>query len=200
MGLALSAPQARQMLCYLGLLQKWNRRFNLSALHTPAEMISGLLLDSLGLLPQMRPGTRRVLDVGSGGGAPGIPLAIRCPERSFCLLDRSANRCRFLARVRLELGLDNVQVVQAQVQEYHPAEPPQLLMARAVMPLSRLLKAVAHLCDAGTELLLPQGAVPAEELRVLPEGFELLETLPLQTPGQKSRRCLLRLRRHPAPA
>ncbi|OYW86812.1 MAG: 16S rRNA (guanine(527)-N(7))-methyltransferase RsmG, partial [Pseudomonadales bacterium 32-61-5] len=113
LGIELSEEQQRLLLGYLALLNKWNKAYNLTAVRDPAEMVSRHLLDSLSVVPQVETGGDRWLDVGSGGGMPGIPLAILFPERNFTLLDSNGKKTRFLTQVKLELKLANVEVIHS---------------------------------------------------------------------------------------
>ncbi len=110
-----------QLLHYHALLHKWNQAFNLTAVRDPLEMIDRHLLDSLSLLPYVE--GKRVLDMGTGAGLPGIPLAICLPQTQFVLLDSNGKKIRFVRQAMMELGLQNVEPVQARLEAYQPVEP-----------------------------------------------------------------------------
>ncbi len=121
LGVELSAQQHEQLLAYLALLIKWNKAYNLTAVRDPNEMVSRHLLDSLSVVPFVTEAGDNWLDVGSGGGMPGIPLAILFPERQFTLLDSNGKKTRFLTQVKLELKLANLQVIHSRVEEFVPS-------------------------------------------------------------------------------
>ena len=123
LGVSLSESQHAQLLAYLALLIKWNKAFNLTAVRNPDEMVSRHLLDSLSVLPHVAAAGDNWLDVGSGGGMPGIPLAIMFPERQFTLLDSNGKKTRFLTQVKHELKLANLEVIHSRVEGFTPEQP-----------------------------------------------------------------------------
>ena len=147
MKLAATAHQQRQLLDYLALLEKWNRTFNLTAVRDPAIVVSRQLLDSLSIQDLLR--GEHVLDVGSGAGLPGIPLAIMNPERAFTLLDTNGKKTRFLRQAKLELRLDNVQVEQVRVEQYHPPRLFDTITSRAFASLPDMVELTRHLLAPG---------------------------------------------------
>lgn len=142
LGVELTDIQHQQLLAYLALLIKWNKAYNLTAVRNPDEMVSRHLLDSLSVMPFIENG--RWLDVGSGGGMPGIPLAILFPESQVTCLD-SNGKTRFLTQVKLELKLDNLQVIHSRVEEYQPALPFNGIVSRAFQQHGELLQLDAPL-------------------------------------------------------
>ncbi len=135
LGVSLQARQEEQLLAYLALLIKWNKAYNLTAVRDPDEMVSRHLLDSLSIVPSVAPLGERWLDVGSGGGMPGVPLAILFPERKFTLLDSNGKKTRFLTQVKLELQLSNLDVVHSRVEAYTPAQSFAGICSRAFSSL-----------------------------------------------------------------
>jgi len=121
LGLALAPAAQEKLIAYIELLAKWNQAYNLTAVRDPEQMIARHLLDSLAILPWVR--GPRVLDIGSGAGLPGIPLALARPELQFVLLDSNAKKTRFITQALAELGLENVEVVHSRVEKYQPAVP-----------------------------------------------------------------------------
>src|SRR5690554_1545576 len=121
LGVVLSEQQKQQLLQYLALLIKWNKAYNLTAVRNPDEMVSRHLLDSLSVVQYVEPYGNDWLDVGSGGGMPGVPLAIIFPKRKFTLLDSNGKKTRFLTQVKLELKLDNLEVIHNRVEAFTPA-------------------------------------------------------------------------------
>jgi 16S rRNA (guanine527-N7)-methyltransferase len=195
LGIDLSETQQQQLLAYLALLNKWNKAYNLTAVRDPAGMISRHLLDSLSVAPQVDQSGPRWLDVGSGGGMPGIPLAILFPERSFTLLDSNGKKTRFLTQVKLELRLANVEVIHSRVEQFKPAQPYTDITSRAFSSLDDFANWTRHLGDLETRWLAMKGVQPDDELQALPEDFQLERCLVLKVPGCQGQRHLLILRR-----
>lgn len=188
LGLAVPAAQQQRLLAFVALLDKWNRVFNLTAVRDPAQMVVRHLLDSLVVLPYIK--GPRVLDVGSGAGLPGIPLAIVTPQWRFILLDKQRKKVRFMTQAVIELGLDNVELVQAAVEDYVPAAPMDTVIARAFAPLDRVLQCCGHLCGVGGRLLAMKGRHSPAELQALPGGFRLTDHIDLHVPGLDAHRHL----------
>ncbi|WP_407293908.1 16S rRNA (guanine(527)-N(7))-methyltransferase RsmG [Stutzerimonas zhaodongensis] len=195
LGIDPSETQQQQLLAYLALLNKWNKAYNLTAVRDPAEMVSRHLLDSLSVLPQAEQGGARWLDVGSGGGMPGIPLAIMFPQRNFTLLDSNGKKTRFLTQVKLELSLANVEVVHSRVEAFRPAEPFTDITSRAFSSLDDFATWTRHLSDLDTRWLAMKGVQPDDELQALPADFKLESCVVLKVPGCQGQRHLLILRR-----
>lgn len=193
--LGLKLPtDAPAMLCsYIEVLQQWNRKYNLTAVRAPAQIVSRHILDSLAVAPWVH-GTR-VLDVGTGAGLPGIPLAVAFPERHFTLLDSHGKKTRFVTHAATMLGLRNVEVVQARVETYRAPEPFATVITRAFAALGEFLGASAHLGASGTRWLAMKGAPPADELQALPAGFRLLAVHALKVPGLDAARCVVEVER-----
>lgn len=192
MDLAATGEQQRLLLAYLGLLQKWNRAFNLTAVRDPRVMVSRQLLDSLSI--QRWLSGPRVLDVGSGAGLPGIPLAILNPDHAFVLLDTNSKKTRFLRQVWLELKLGNVEVEQARVEQFQPSEPFQCIVSRAFAPLPKIVALTGHLLAADGRWLAMKGRVPESELAGLAAPHDV-QTYPLQVPGEGAARHLVLIQR-----
>ena len=173
LGVALDADKQRQLLAYLALLIKWNKAYNLTAVRDPDEMVSRHLLDSLSIVPYAEAGDNW-LDVGSGGGMPGVPLAILFPEKRLTLLDSNGKKTRFLTQVKLELKLANLEVVHSRVEAFRPESP---------------------FDGQETRWLAMKGVHPNEELAALPENFRVEAEHALAVPGCQGQRHLLILRR-----
>lgn len=195
LGVDLSAQQQEQLLAYLALLIKWNKAYNLTAVRNPDEMVSRHLLDSLSVLPFVAERGASWLDVGSGGGMPGIPLAILFPERQFTLLDSNGKKTRFLTQVKLELKLANLEVIHSRVEEFRPDVPFAGICSRAFSSLQDFSDWTRHLGDDHTEWLAMKGVHPDDELQALPADFRLQSTHVLKVPGCQGQRHLLILRR-----
>lgn len=195
LGIALSDAQQQALLAYLALLIKWNRAYNLTAVRDPDEMVSRHLLDSLSVVPFVADHGDTWLDVGSGGGMPGVPLAIMFPQRRFTLLDANGKKTRFLTQVKLELKLDNLDVVNARVEAYRPAAPFDGIISRAFSALGDFTDWTRHLGSPQTHWLAMKGVHPDDELQALPGDFRLQSCHLLQVPGCQGQRHLLILRR-----
>ena len=192
--LGLDLPEAVRdgLIAYVELLAKWNRAYNLTAVRDPAGMITRHLLDSLAVVPYLT--GQRVIDVGTGGGLPGIPLSQVFPERQFVLLDTNSKKTRFLVQAKAALGLENVTVVHARVEEYRDDRPFDCIITRAFASVADILKGSRHLLTPDGEFLAMKGAVPEAELAELPQGFYLKEVIALKVPGlEKEQRHLLRI-------
>lgn len=195
LGVALDARQHEQLLAYLALLIKWNKAYNLTAVRNPDEMVSRHLLDSLSVVPFVQPLGERWLDVGSGGGMPGVPLAIMFPERHFTLLDSNGKKTRFLTQVKLELQLANLDVVHSRVEAFTPSQPFNGISSRAFSALQDFAEWTRHLGDGETRWLAMKGIQPDDELQALPQDFRLESCQVLKVPGCQGQRHLLILRR-----
>ena len=195
LGVELSAEQQEKLLGYLALLIKWNKAYNLTAVRDPDEMVSRHLLDSLSVVPFVAQYGDNWLDVGSGGGMPGIPLAILFPERQFTLLDSNGKKTRFLTQVKLELKLDNLQVIHSRVEAFTPPQPFNGIVSRAFSSMENFSNWTRHLGDLNTRWLAMKGVHPADELVALPADFHLDSEHALAVPGCQGQRHLLILRR-----
>ncbi len=196
LGLDIDAATQQRLLDYLALLAKWNKAYNLTAVRDVDEMVSRHLLDSLSIVPSFEAaGGERWLDVGSGGGMPGIPLAILFPGKSLTLLDSNGKKTRFLTQVKLELKLDNLQVIHSRVEAFQPAQPFNGIVSRAFSSLEDFTNWTRHLGDAQTNWLAMKGVHPSDELAALPEDFRVEAERALAVPGCQGQRHLLILRR-----
>ncbi len=186
---ALAAP----LLAYLDELLRWNRAFNLTAVRDPAAAVPRHLLDSLSLLPLLGPGD--LLDVGTGAGLPGVPLALAEPQRRCVLLDSGGKKIRFVRHVALLLGLDNVTPVQARAEDYREAGSFGNVVSRAFADVGRFVALAGHLCAPDGRLLAMKGTDPTHELDALPAGFAVSEVHRVVVPGLSAQRHVVELRR-----
>lgn len=191
LGLVADASVADRLLAFLALLERWNRAYNLTAVRNPKVMVSRHLLDSLAVLPFLK--GSRVADIGTGAGLPGIPLALASPECRFVLLDSNGKKTRFVSQAVLELGLDNVEVVRARVEDYRPEEGFDTVVCRAFAEVAGFLATAGHLLQPGARALLMKGAYPHGELAGLPAGVALRTVHPLNVPGLDAERHLVEL-------
>ena len=194
LGVPLTPAHQEQLLAYLALLIKWNKAYNLTAVRNPDEMVSRHLLDSLSVISFIGE-DERWLDVGSGGGMPGIPLAILFPEKKITVLDSNGKKTRFLTQVKLELKLDNLQVIHSRVEAFRPELPFNGIISRAFSSLEDFSSWTRHLGDLNTRWLAMKGLHPADELVALPPDFQLDSAHALTVPGCQGQRHLLILRR-----
>ena len=193
MNLSLNDDQQHKLLAFLGLLNKWTRAYNLTAVRDEREMVSRQLLDSLSILPWVT--TEHLLDVGAGGGLPGIPLAIALPGKRFTLLDSNGKKTRFLNQCVLELGLDNVEVVHGRAEDCRPAQPFTQISSRAFTALDNLVRWCGDLLAFEGEFLAMKGQFPDDEVAALPTGWRITSSHALAVPGAGAERHLLVLGR-----
>jgi len=190
LGLNCSLAVHAQLRDYVLLLDKWNRVYNLTAVRNPDEMVTRHLLDSLAILPYLR--GSRVLDVGTGAGLPGIPLAIvnkeTCPEREFVLLDSNSKKTRFVQQAVAQLKLTNVAVIHERSEEYRPQVLFDVVVSRAFASVTDMLKNSGQHCAKNGVILAMKGTDPADELRDIPEGFTLESVHAVKVPGLEGQR------------
>ena len=187
--LALPVTAREKLLAYLALLYKWNRTYSLTALRDETKAVSHHLIDSLAILPFVPPGN--LLDVGSGGGMPGIPLAITRPELAVTLIDSNAKKTAFLKQVAIELALPNITVHCGRVEQYHPAAGFAAITSRAFAELANFVGLSAHLLAADGVWLAMKGVWPHEEIARLPAPVRVEAVHRLQLPGLADERHLV---------
>ena len=180
LGQQLPAGAGEQLLHLIFELERWNRRINLTAIRQPADMVPGHILDSLSVRPLLN-GTS-VLDIGTGAGFPGLPLAIADPSREFVLLDSNGRKISFVEYMIGELGLVNVVAVRTRAEDYAPGRRFDTVIARALATLPRLLEIAGHLVGDGGEMLALKGRNPAAELEMLKPGWEY-DVIDVTVPG-----------------
>ncbi|MDT8320530.1 MAG: 16S rRNA (guanine(527)-N(7))-methyltransferase RsmG [Xanthomonadales bacterium] len=185
----LESRGAAALLSYIELLVHWNRRYNLTAVRNPAEMVTRHLLDSLVVLPWSD--GELMLDAGTGAGLPGVPLAIARPQSRFLLLDSVGKKIRFLNHVKRELALDNVEPVQGRLESFRPVRRPDRIISRAFSDLASFASAARHLADRETRLLAMKGKYPASELEALPGWLRVESVEELSVPGLQEDRHLV---------
>ncbi len=193
LGLALPDGAEARLLAYLALLDKWNRVYNLTAVRDAGRMVSHHLLDSLAAVPFFK--GDRVLDVGSGGGLPGIPLAIARPDLRVTLIDSIAKKTAFLLQAKAELGLANLSVVTSRVEDYRPDARFDVITSRAFSDLREFVLLTGHLLAPGGQWLAMKGLYPNEEIAVLPADVRVSADHALVVPGLEASRHLIVLER-----
>lgn len=212
LGLTLPDGAEASLLAYLALLDKWNRVYNLTAVRDAGRMVSHHLLDSLAAVPVfdetlaarphpnpppagegandgLRPPT--AIDVGSGGGLPGIPLAIARPQLQVTLIDSIAKKTAFLLQAKMELGLDNLSVVTSRVEDYRPETGFDLITSRAFSDLKEFASLTRHLLAPGGRWLAMKGLMPHEEIDSLPDWVKVSAHHALRVPGLEASRHLI---------
>lgn len=189
MKLNLDEQQQKKLLDYLGLLHKWNKVYNLTAIREPQKMVDHHLLDSLAVLPFIT--GKRLIDVGSGAGLPGIPLAIANPALTVVVLDSNHKKTVFLQQACIELGLANVSVVCDRVENFVPAEKFDLVISRAFSDLGEFERLTRHLVASGGYQLAMKGLHPYEELAQLPTEIKVQQVISLSVPGLNAQRHLV---------
>jgi len=187
--LSLSAEQCKKLLQFLKLLTKWNRVYNLTAIRDPQASVSAHLLDSLAVTRYLK--SRRILDVGTGAGLPGVPLAIAKPESEFVLLDSSQKKTAFLVQALAELQVGNATVVCERAETWRPAQKFGCIVCRALARLAEFVDLTKHLLASGGMFAAMKGAYPHEEIAQLPAEYRVTQVLPLAIPGLNARRHLV---------
>ena len=193
LGLRLPGDAVATLAAYIELLFQWNQRYNLTAVRERSQMVSRHVLDSLAVAPWLR--GVRVLDVGTGAGLPGIPLAAAFPDRQFTLLDSVGKKTRFVTEAVTAMALRNVEVVQVRVEDYRAPEPFDTVITRAFAALADFLAVSAHLGGPASRWLAMKGAPSESELRELPPGFQLAAVHALKVPGLDAQRCVVEINR-----
>lgn len=192
LGVPLTVRQRDRMLRYIALVSKWNRVYNLTAIREDDKAVSYHLLDSLSILPHLDVGT--ILDIGTGAGLPGIPLALATPDLRVTVLDSNHKKGSFLRQARLELGLDNLDVVVERAETYRPAVRFEAAVSRAFSDLGTFIQAASPLILPNGRMLAMKGVYPNEELEQVPAGILVEKVVRLSVPGLEAERHLVLLR------
>lgn len=186
---ALDEATQEKLLSYLEYLNKWNKTFNLTAIREPAQMVDKHLLDSLAVCPYIE--GEWVLDVGSGAGLPGIPLAIVFPKKSFVLLDSNGKKTRFLTQTVHELRLSNVTVVQSRVENYQHKPLFNVIISRAFAEIPLMIEQTQHLCAKQGQFVAMKGQYPLTELDHLPKEIEVTDIHAFTLPNEPAQRHIV---------
>jgi len=192
-GLTLQQTQHDQLLEYLYLLEKWTQVYNLTAIRGLPKMLTYHLLDSLSLVPRLE-NCRQALDVGSGAGLPGIPLAIAMPEAIWVMLDSNARKTRFIRQAIAHCGLKNAQVVHSRVEDYHSPDSLDFIVSRAYAPLAEFCDSVAHLLEPKTQLITMKTGLRQKEVQQLDSNRFVFEEEIINVPGISDTRSLVSIR------
>ena len=189
--LTCNEKQLNQLLNYLDLLERWNKAYNLTAIRDPFDMINLHLLDSLAISAELQ--GDRFIDVGTGPGLPGIPLAIINQNKNFTLLDSNGKKTRFLFQTKLELGLDNISEVNQRVQDFHPKQTYDCVLSRAFSSLGDMVENCHHLLNQNGYFLAMKGKLPQTELRELPKNYKVEKLHSINVPGVEGQRHLIKI-------
>lgn len=187
MGIDLGEEAVAKLAAYLHLVEKWNRVHNLTAVREPEQMVTLHVLDSLSILPHVA-GATTLLDVGTGAGLPGIPLAIACPGLHAALLDSSHKKCSFLQQARTELDLANVEIVCDRVESWKPAARFDVVVSRAFSDLADFVDQAKHLVAPGGRLMAMKGVYPFEEIARMPATHRVARVIELRVPRLEASR------------
>ena len=194
LGLDLATEVEDKLFAYLALMVKWNRTYSLTAVHGEAAMVSHHLLDSLVVLPHLV-GVESLADVGSGGGLPGIPLALARPALTVTLVESNQKKASFLQQAKIELELVNVSIHCGRVEELKPEHPFEAVISRAFSDLAEFVRLAGHLLAPSGRLLAMKGVNPEQEIAQLPAGWRVAQSLPLTVPGLAAERHLIVIER-----
>jgi 16S rRNA (guanine527-N7)-methyltransferase len=190
--LDLSEEVVEKLVHFVCLLEKWNKVYNLSAIRDIKQMVDLHLLDSLAVTPYIS--GDRIIDVGTGAGLPGIPLALVYPNRHFTLLDSNGKKTRFIQQAVVELGLKNVEIINARVESACLKEPFDTIISRAFASLSDMLASTSHLVVKGGVILAMKGRLNEQERSELPTDVVVEEIIELKVPGVDAERHLVKVR------
>lgn len=191
--LQLDQTKQDQLIEFVLLLDKWNQAYNLTSVRDPEQMMIKHILDSLAVAPFLT--QTRYIDVGTGPGLPGIPLAIAFPEKSFTLLDSLGKRIRFIKQTSFALKLKNITPVQSRVEQFKPDVPYDSVLTRAFASIKDMLHWCQHLVDSQGQFYALKGQLPDDEIQQIPEGFDVIDRIELKVPGLEGERHLITIKK-----
>jgi 16S rRNA (guanine527-N7)-methyltransferase len=194
LGVTLEPDTQQRLLAYIALIEKWNRVYNLTAIREPEKMVSHHLLDSLAVAPHLH--AKRLLDVGSGAGLPGIPLALANPDTHVTLLDSNHKKSAFLNQVVMELKLKNAEVCSERVESWQTQNRFDVIISRAFSDMGEFVRITRHLLAPGGMFAAMKGLHPYEEIDKLPPDCKVQQVLPLAIPGLEGARHLVLIGRN----
>jgi len=193
LGLSCDQQQQNELLSYIALLNKWNKAYNLTAIRDPEAMIVRHLLDSLSVSTYLE--GENIIDVGTGPGIPGIPLAIIYPNRRFTLLDSNGKKSRFINQAKQSLAMKNINVIQNRVEEYQPEETFDCIVSRAFTSLQQMVQKSGHLIDETGIIQAMKGTYPEPEQQPLPALWKIEKIIKLTVPELDEQRHLVNIKR-----
>lgn len=200
MNIDCSEKKSTLLIDYLQIFHKWNKSYNLSAIREPEQMVTRHLLDSLTLVPFLQKriakenNIKNIIDVGTGGGLPGVPLAIMFPNVKITLLDSNGKKTRFLFQTIVELALKNIRVENKRVEEFIPEKKFSIVTSRAFANLSEMVKGSQHLLEKNGEYWAMKGIYPEKEIKDCASQALLIESNKLYVPKSIEERYLIRLK------
>lgn len=196
LSLELSDTQQQQLVDYVVMIDKWNKAYNLTSVRDPKQMMVKHILDSLAIVPHLSSSAgENIIDVGTGPGLPGMPLAIAFPNKSFTLLDSLGKRVRFMTQCVHTLKLTNVTPVQSRVEEHNGEKPYDIVLSRAFASLKDMLHWCEHLVDSDGQFLALKGQFPQEEIDEVSDHFQVSRTENLTVPNLVGERHLVWLKK-----
>lgn len=190
LGITLDAAQQQKLLAYVALLNKWNKVYNLTAIRDPRDMIGLHILDSLALVPHLS-GGNKICDVGSGGGLPGICVAIASPALTITMLDSLQKKTTFIRQAIGELGLKNANVICERVEKYQPEQKFDIVTSRAFAELADFVNGAKHLVAPGGKMIAMKGVYPHDEIARLPSTHRVTKVIELNVPQIEGARHLV---------
>jgi 16S rRNA (guanine527-N7)-methyltransferase len=191
LGVPLTDEAAEKMLRVLDALDEWNQRMNLTAIRDRSQQLTKHLLDSLSVVKYLH--GERLVDIGTGAGFPGLPLAIVAPRMQLTLLDSTAKKLKFIDHVCAQLAIPNVETVHSRAESFQPKERYDIVISRAIGPVETFVKWAGHLCVGGGRLLAMKGRYPIVEIGKLPSGWKLAAVHRLTVPGLDEERHLVEI-------
>lgn len=189
--LSATAEQKKQLVDFVGMLHKWNKAYNLTSVRAPEQMLIRHIVDSLVVSPYLK--GQRFIDVGTGPGLPGIPLAIMNPDKEFVLLDSLGKRIRFQKQVQFELGIHNITSVESRVEAYQPEQGFDGVLSRAFASIEDMLSWCQHLPTEQGEFYALKGQLSQEEMDAVSADFEITEVISLNVPDMDEQRHLVKI-------
>lgn len=193
LNIVLPASAQQKLIAYVKLIEKWNKVHNLTAVREPDKMITLHVLDSLAIVPFVK-AKNSLLDVGSGAGLPGIPLALACPDLRVTLLDSNHKKTAFLTQAKTELGLTNCEVINERVELWQTTKKFEAVISRAYSDLGEFVEQAGHLVARDGEMLAMKGVFPHEEIVKLPAAFKVENVAELRVPELDAKRHLVVLK------
>lgn len=187
--MSLNDEAITKLINYLNLMTTWNRVYNLTNILEPREMIYLHIIDSLAVAPLLH--GNQLLDVGSGAGLPGIPLAILNPTQEWTLLDKNIKKTRFMTQAVAELGLSNVKIIHSRSEEFHPSQGFDSILSRALGTIEMFVESTNHLLNPNGQFIAMKGKFPQEELADLPTSFQVLNSARLAIKGMDIERHVI---------
>ena len=192
-GIALEPAQTAALLRLIAELREWNQRFNLTGITDPVDMVRKHLLDSLSVQPHLH--GKRIADVGTGAGFPGLPLAVINPGREFALIEATGKKARFVRHAADAMELKNVDVIPARSEDWRGPAPYDIVLTRALGKLEEFVRVAGHLCAPRGRMLAMKGRRPDSEIAALPPGWRAVAVHDVQIPGLPAARCIVELGR-----